>query len=595
MRKLLVSLLSIMMVVALATPVFATSEGTGTSEDPATTLEQLNAALESEATEIYVSGEIEIGSLTLKRGVSIKAANDTAKLVGSIVLSAGNEENYTFDGLTFDGKGSYVIMLEANSSTQVGTVNINECTFTSAKGAVMFATDKGQSVNSLSVTESNLNGLTSNAIYVEDLSSVSVKGSNFTNCSKGILPFTHENNEVGNISITGNNFTDTSVAVKFEVEEGAIVDDNTKIEITNNTGDGNGKIDYVVDNTVSSKLIDKVEISGNDMPLVGAPVASVDDKTYNSLDEALKEATSGKTVKLLSDVEVDNMLNISGDNFIIDLNGHKITASEKYSSSSNNDAHIINVTGKTVTIKGDGTANSAIVGKNNNRHVILADSNANLTLEDLTVDHSQCAAGAPLVVSESNVILKGTVNFKLNDQSWYAVNVDSEETKATLEVAEGAVVNSDGSEAQAVILSEGPYKSGVATDGNAMVTINGNIYAKGPAFAVQDLDSSYKDPITGTRVIGLTNDNKGEFVTLGPNTNVKINTETGVVDGEVEPTPTPTPDPTPVRPTYRPSSPSKDLPSNTKECQKEFGDEYIWSDEYDACVIKFMIVDTSTK
>ena len=51
----------------------------------------------------------------------------------------------------------------------------------------------------------------------------------------------------------------------------------------------------------------------------------------------------------------------------------------------------------------------------------------------------------------------------------------------------------------------------------------------------------------------------------------------------------------PSRPTYRPSSPSKDLPSNTKECQKEFGDEYIWSDEYDACVIKFMIVDTSTR
>ena len=54
-------------------------------------------------------------------------------------------------------------------------------------------------------------------------------------------------------------------------------------------------------------------------------------------------------------------------------------------------------------------------------------------------------------------------------------------------------------------------------------------------------------------------------------------------------------DPTPEKPTYRPSSPSKDLPSNTKECQKEFGDEYIWSDEYDACVIKFMIPDTATR
>ena len=55
-----------------------------------------------------------------------------------------------------------------------------------------------------------------------------------------------------------------------------------------------------------------------------------------------------------------------------------------------------------------------------------------------------------------------------------------------------------------------------------------------------------------------------------------------------------------IDPPRIPSSPShsytdKDLPSNTKECQKEFGDEYIWSDEYDACVIKFMIPDTATK
>ncbi len=45
---------------------------------------------------------------------------------------------------------------------------------------------------------------------------------------------------------------------------------------------------------------------------------------------------------------------------------------------------------------------------------------------------------------------------------------------------------------------------------------------------------------------------------------------------------------------FRPS-PSKDLPSNTKECVAEFGDAYVWSDEYDACVIKFMIVPTSAR
>ncbi len=589
MRKLLVSLLSIMMVVALATPVFATGEGEGTSEDPATTLEQLNAALERGATEIYVSNEIEIGSLTLNRGVSIKAANNTAKLVGSIVLSAGNEANYTFEGLTFDGKNStsYLIMLEANSSTQVGTVNINKCTFTNAEGAVMFATDKGQSVNSLSVTESNLKDLTFNAIYVEDLSSVSVNGSNFTNCSKGILPFTHEDNKVGNISITDNDFKDTNVAVKFEVKKGALVDENTKIEITNNIGDGKGTIDYVVDDTVSSKLTEKVEISGNKMPLKGVPVASVDDKTYDSLDEALKEAASGKTVKLLSDVEVDEMINITGadyeDNLTLDLNGHKITASNSFTSGK----HLICITGKTVTITSTGTQGK-LVSTEDVKHIILADSHAKVTVENIEFDHTNSMPGAPIIASESDVTLSGDVLFTLGANSWYAVNidprtnpkVDNTATSASLTLAADANVTMTAQRrvpfAQIDGMSENGTRLGnrsakVTFNQGAKINTNGN-----PIVMELDINGNeyhnVKDLVEGAEYVGVI-DGSGALV----------------------PPPTPTPNPDTERPTYRPSSPSKDLPSNTKECQKEFGDEYIWSDEYDACVIKFMIVDTSTK
>lgn len=49
----------------------------------------------------------------------------------------------------------------------------------------------------------------------------------------------------------------------------------------------------------------------------------------------------------------------------------------------------------------------------------------------------------------------------------------------------------------------------------------------------------------------------------------------------------------PTRPTYRPSDKDEDLPKTTAECQKEFGKDYIYSDEYGACIIKYMIVDTS--
>lgn len=51
----------------------------------------------------------------------------------------------------------------------------------------------------------------------------------------------------------------------------------------------------------------------------------------------------------------------------------------------------------------------------------------------------------------------------------------------------------------------------------------------------------------------------------------------------------------PTRPTYRPSDKDEDLPKTTTECQKEFGKDYIYSYEYGACIIKYMIVDTSVK
>ena len=44
--------------------------------------------------------------------------------------------------------------------------------------------------------------------------------------------------------------------------------------------------------------------------------------------------------------------------------------------------------------------------------------------------------------------------------------------------------------------------------------------------------------------------------------------------------------------------PDNDRPINDHDeltCAEKYGDGYIWSDEYDACVIKFMIVDTATR
>ena len=44
-----------------------------------------------------------------------------------------------------------------------------------------------------------------------------------------------------------------------------------------------------------------------------------------------------------------------------------------------------------------------------------------------------------------------------------------------------------------------------------------------------------------------------------------------------------------------PDKSGSDLPKTDAECAEMFGDDYIYSDEYDACVIKYMIVDTGTR
>ncbi len=51
--------------------------------------------------------------------------------------------------------------------------------------------------------------------------------------------------------------------------------------------------------------------------------------------------------------------------------------------------------------------------------------------------------------------------------------------------------------------------------------------------------------------------------------------------------------PRPPRPVIKED---KDLPSNTAECQKEYGKDYVYSEKYGACIIKYLIIpDTSAK
>ena len=74
------------------------------------------------------------------------------------------------------------------------------------------------------------------------------------------------------------------------------------------------------------------------------PLAKVGDKYYDTLEEAIANASSTDTIMLVSDVELDNTLNINKE-VNINLNGNDITAKEK----------VFQVKGGFLDISGSGT------------------------------------------------------------------------------------------------------------------------------------------------------------------------------------------------------------------------------------------------
>ena len=114
------------------------------------------------------------------------------------------------------------------------------------------------------------------------------------------------------------------------------------------------------------------------------------------------------------------MLQMNTDNVVLDLNGNTITASDEFKSTFDNDSHLINISGKNVTVE-----NGTLVATDKNKHVVNVYGAENTTLENLTLDHTNAAKGAPLVINSSDVTLAGDMKFITGAKSWYAVNVDN--------------------------------------------------------------------------------------------------------------------------------------------------------------------------
>lgn len=180
---------------------------------------------------------------------------------------------------------------------------------------------------------------------------------------------------------------------------------------------------------------------------VAAPVLNTTSNLhFASIDAAQSVANSGETLKLLDNVQVDSMLNITTDGIILDLGGKSITASENfvYQENNANACHLVNVEADGVQIQ-----NGSLVATNNNKHTLNVYGASGVTLSNLTIDHTSGRTGAPLVVNGSGVTMTGAMNLVTGANSWYGMNVDSkviggQTLGSSVTVADGAALSFSG-------------------------------------------------------------------------------------------------------------------------------------------------------
>lgn len=242
-------------------------------------------------------------------------------------------------------------------------------------------------------------------------------------------------------------------------------------------------------------------------------VASVDGVGYTTLADAVAAAGKGDTVTLLKDASLDEMLSIATDGIILDLNGKTITASENFTSnwSNGNDSHLVQVLDATgVTIK-----NGTIETTAKNKHAVNI-YGAEVTLEGLTVDHTNASTGAPVVIGGSDVTLSGKITVISGENSWYGINLDSRDINGTV-TDSSLIVSKD-----AVLTFEGEQPIGIyventcaAEDGKVSLSFGENVTIASdiPEFVAvvyaKDLENATVD---GADNAGLETDENGNLI-----------------------------------------------------------------------------------
>ena len=213
--------------------------------------------------------------------------------------------------------------------------------------------------------------------------------------------------------------------------------------------------------------------------LTGAELTGAEAAESAALEVSAQEANSGQERDVRAEITDQTTLEAAiAQGGVIDLTGKTITLERALTV--NNSVTITGgtligssgVTGNLVTFTGDTAAldGVTIITAAENKTALHAYRTA-LTANNLTIDHTNAAGGAPVIVNGGSAVFTGNLDLTLGANSWYGVNVDN----ATADFSGASIAKIDTlSATQSVVCVEnGGTVPGKAANTTEVVTADG--------------------------------------------------------------------------------------------------------------------------
>ncbi len=430
------------------------------------------------------------GNMTIEPDVTVKQEGSFSSMVENGWQNGKQNSNGKPSVMIING-GKFIGGLNTIKNDDYGDLTINGGSFENLTQAAVLNWNITEinggkySVNEESISAIILNGCAVNATDM-DKGQLTINGGEF-NTDNIDVPFlqtmyTAPTYSSGTVEITGGTIngdivlTDVDGEATLKLSKGAVLNGDVvnsgmaDVELSGATVTGNvsnsgsgsvlvssgsevrGKVDNtsstggtmaVVESSVGQygktgiTFIDSTTTAGDEIPNtegVTDAVAMIGTKTYTSIEDAIKDAKSGDTIKLMKDITVSNDQNTANTNWnsavitipngvTLDGNYKKIIAGDTWCASTegtNKDKpanHIVGIVqGTTATIK-----NVTIVGNANTKHGINAfgsNGDSNLTVSNVTI---QNCGTAGIVINGAKVT---ATDVKTSGNTWGSINVD---------------------------------------------------------------------------------------------------------------------------------------------------------------------------